>query len=349
MSPAGATALTVIAALLTAPAAALAATPLERAAEKVVKLYGSGGLAGIEAYQTGVVISREGHILTANSLVLDQGEVTVVRHDGARYSGKVLGADPFADVAVIKIDPAGDPLAAFELRDAPIGQPGQTVFALSNLFGIATGDEPVSRMRGVIATTAPLSAWRGAIDRVDGGDVYILDAVTSNPGAAGGAVVDGEGRLLGMLGRELRSRVTGAWLSYASPAAELRTPVERILQGHSSAGSVGGEEPPPVDLLAAFGFALTPDIVPRTPPYVDYVKPGGAAEAAGLKPDDLIVTVDGLVTGSGAELRRILSRKIATLSASEGDSAALPLFVQRGEEFIEVKLNASKPAEAREP
>ncbi|MEM8864853.1 MAG: serine protease, partial [Planctomycetota bacterium] len=187
------------------------------AATRVVKIYGAGGLGRIEAYQTGCLISPEGHVLTANSLVLDGGQVTVVTHTGDRYSAVVLGADPIAEVAVLKFDPAGESLGYFDLAAKPAVYSGQRAFALANVFGIASGDEPVSVQRCVVAAVAPLKARRGPLQRIDGDDVLILDAVTSNPGAAGGAVVDREGRLIGMLGRELTSRVTGTWLNYAAP------------------------------------------------------------------------------------------------------------------------------------
>ncbi|MEM8866582.1 MAG: PDZ domain-containing protein, partial [Planctomycetota bacterium] len=161
--------------------------------------------------------------------------------------------------------------------------------------------------------------------------------VTSNPGAAGGAVVDREGRLIGMLGRELTSRVTGTWLNYAAPVASLRIPVERIMQGYSSAGSSTTDDlVPTIDLLMQFGFALTPDIVQRTPPYVDYVRDDSPASAAGLLPDDLIITANGLVTSSTAELRRNVAR-IA--------GGNLTLLVKRGDEFLEFELAPAEPTE----
>ena len=79
------------------------------------------------------------------------------------------------------------------------------MLAFSNLFGIATGDEPVSMLHGVVSAVAPLDARRGAFTTNYRGDVYVVDAAANNPGAAGGALTDSQGRLLGMLGKELRS------------------------------------------------------------------------------------------------------------------------------------------------
>lgn len=307
--------------------------PARRSITKVAKLYGAGGLGGLESYQTALLISEEGHLVTANSLVLDQGVVTVVLDSGNRYSGQVLGADPVANVAVVKIDPAGETLPCFSLPNAPVASAGESILILSNQFGIAAGNEPVSLLHSVVSAVAPLRAQRGQLERVDGGDVYILDAVTSNPGAAGGAVVDHQGRLLGMLGSELKSRVTGAWFSHALPAAELRISVDRIVQGHASAGAgPSSNDPVNYDLLKRYGFRLAPEIVARTPPYVDYVQKDSLASKAGIRPDDLLVTVNGLITGSVVEVRRVF----AQLESEE----SLSLFVQRGEEYLELQLKA---------
>lgn len=332
------------AALLSLSMATLQAAPPRppvAASAKVVKLYGAGGLGGLEAYQSGIVISGDGLIATADTLVLDGGSVTVVAETGARYSGEVLGSDRSTDLAIIRIDPAGEVLPHFRLAAAPAGQVGEPVYAFANMFGIAAGDEPVSLLAGVIASVAPLSVERGALERPGfaragfDGEVYFLDAVTSNPGSAGGALVDARGRLLGMLGREARSRVTGAWVSYAIPAAELLRPVRRIVEGHGSMSVAEENGIRRVDPLAEFGFALPPEIVARTPPYIDYVRPGSPASKAGLRVDDLIVTADGLVTGSTIELLRVLGRP-----ASRGP---LVLFVQRDGDFLEVALPRVPP------
>ncbi len=307
------------------------------AAAKVVKVYGAGGMRGLEAYQSGVLIRSDGLILTTNSLVLDQGEVTIVLHNGARYSGRVLGADPMVDIALVQIDPAGETLNAFDLASAPAAVVGEPLLILANAFNVATGDEPVSVMQGVIAGMAPLRAYRGQREKIDGAEVIIIDAVTSNPGASGGAVVDYRGNLLGLIGRELKSRVTSVWFNYAHRAEDLVTPVERILQGDASRAVWSQKKSPHVDLLSEFGFVLVPEIVPRTPAYIDYVRRGSSADQSGLQPDDLVVTINGYVASSTAEFQRIVSLAPA--------GQPLQLLLQRGEELVELVLPAAAPAD----
>src|SRR5712675_2426769 len=81
-----------------------------QAQTNMVKIYGAGGPRGLEAYQSGFLISAEGHVLTAWSYVLDTDDVTVVLDDGHRFTGQLVGADPLTEVAVLKIDAGGDPL-----------------------------------------------------------------------------------------------------------------------------------------------------------------------------------------------------------------------------------------------
>src|SRR5262249_48335498 len=83
---------------------------------KIVKIYGAGGLAGLEPYQSGSLISRDGYVLTAWSHVLDTDYITVTLDDGRKYEAKLLGADPRLEVAVLKIDATG--LPAFDLAAA---------------------------------------------------------------------------------------------------------------------------------------------------------------------------------------------------------------------------------------
>ena len=194
---------------------------------KVVKLYGAGGLRGLEAYQSGMLISGEGHVLTVLSYVLDADEVTVVLDDGRRFYAKHVAADPLSEIAVLKFEPGNDPLPHFDLAQSATAEPGARVLAFSNLFGIATGDEPVSMLHGTVSAVAPLEARRGAFATNFRGDVYVVDAAANNPGAAGGALTDSQGRLLGMLGKELRSNLTGTWLNYALPIAAIEPTVDR--------------------------------------------------------------------------------------------------------------------------
>jgi S1-C subfamily serine protease len=300
---------------------------------KVVKLYGAGGFRGLESYQSGLLVSSTGHVLTAWSYVLDGDEVTVVLDDGRRFMARHVAADPLTEIAVLKFDPGEDKLQHFDLTHAVAAEPGTRVLAFSNLFGIATGDESVSVLHGVVSALAPLEARRGAFAANFRGEVYVLDAAANNPGAAGGALTDSQGRLLGMLGKELRSSLTGTWLNYALPVAAIAPTVEEIMAGRFTAPELTELDRPENPLsLAALGIVLVPDVVTRTPPYIDRVLPGSAAAGAGLRPDDLVVMVGTQVAASCRDAARLIERL-------ERD-AAVRLAVLRGDDFLEFTLRA---------
>jgi S1-C subfamily serine protease len=264
---------------------------IREAQAKVVKMYGAGGLRQLEAYQSGILISAEGHVLTVLSYVLDTDDLAVVLDDGRKFQPELVGTDPFRELALLKLPLDGETVPHFDLQEKVIANVGERVLALSNLYGIAAGDEPVSVLQGAITALAPLEARRGSFVAKNRELIYIVDAYANNPGAAGGALVDWQGRLLGLLGKELKSRVTGTWLNYALPTASFTESVDNMLAGRST-----DIEPPsqlPEDSLSAelLGIRLVPDVLAMTPPYIDSIRRGSAADQAGLRPDDLIVFI----------------------------------------------------------
>ena len=268
------------------------------AARSVVKIYGAGGLRGLEAYQSGIILSPDGRIATAMSTVLDSEGIDCVLDDGRRFEATLLGVDPRRGLAVLTIDTADLPAAVPAAERAAAGT---RVLAVSNMFGVAVGDERASVQRGVIASVVPLEARRGAADAPYTGMVYVLDFTTNNPGSPGGAIVDSRGRLLGMIGKELRSSAGGIWLNYALPVDELLAGCEAIVAGRSVA--VPAADTTPFD-LGLLGIVLVPDLLDRTPPFVEAVVPGSTGARAGLAADDLLIAVGGRAVGSRAAAER---------------------------------------------
>jgi len=282
-------------------------------ARSVVKIYGAGGVRGLEAYQSGVIVSPEGRIITVMSTVLDSDGIDCVLDDGRRFAARLVGVDPRRELAILAIDAVDLPAAVPATERAAAGT---RVLAVSNLFGVAVGDERASVQRGVIAAVVPLEARRGAAEAPYRGDAYMLDFTTNNPGAPGGAIVDGQGRLLGMIGKELRATASGIWLNYALPIDEVACGVEAIESGTVS--------PAAVTMTAAFdlrglGVVLVPDLLERTPPFVESVVRGSPAERAGVQVDDLVVAVGTRAVGSRAAV------EVAVGATPEGDPVRLSL------------------------
>src|SRR5207237_3717758 len=100
-----------------------------------------------------------------------------------------------------------------------------------NLFEIATRDEPMSVQHGVIAAYPKLHGRRGVFSAPYTGDVYVIDAITNNPGAGGGSVTSRKGELLGIIGKELRNSLSDTWINYAVPVQVLADLVEKGRRG----------------------------------------------------------------------------------------------------------------------
>lgn len=300
---------------------------------KIVKIHGAGGYRGLEAYQSGFLFSAEGHILTVWSYVLDTDYITVTLNDGRKFEeAKLVAADPRLELAVLKID-ASD-LPHFDLAQSTTAEPGTRVLAFSNLYGVAVGDEQASVLHGIISIVTRLNARRGVFATPYDGPAYVVDAMTNNPGAAGGALVDYHGRLLGMLGKELRHAQSNIWLNFAIPTAELRETAEAIRAGkyvrkppEARVNKPG--DPHSLDLL---GLTLVPDVLPRTPPYVDAVAPDSPAAAAGVRVDDLFLFVNDHITQSCEAVRNELD------FIHRVDPVKVTLL--RGQDLLEVTLRA---------
>ncbi len=298
--------------------------------DRVVKIYGAGGIAGLESYQSGILVSGEGHILTAWSTVLDADTVVAVTTQGQRFDVSLVGADPRLEIAILKAQTTEE-LPHFSLKNSPTPQIGSRVLAITNLFGIATGNEAPSVQKGSLLATSSLKDRRGKSGVVYQGSIYVIDAMTNNPGAAGGAVTDWNGNLLGIVGKELRDPQTNIWLNYAIPISELQESIAAIIAGKSVAKTETkiAEAANPHDLLK-LGVVLVPDVLPKTPAFVDRIIPNSVAAKNGLLPDDLIIMVENDRIDSQTKLRTLLR------TIDNADPVAL--MVQRGSEIVTVKL-----------
>ena len=276
----------------------------------VVKLFGAG-LGTLDSYGSGVLISEQGHVVTVWNHLVNTGYLTAVVADGRRFTVKVVGTSLEHDLAILKLECDDDDTFPFvdgtTFAEATAGEP---VLAFSNVFHVATGNEPVSVVHGVIASEAPLNAGFGRWQFPVKSAVYVLDAVTNNSGAAGGLLTSIDGRPLGLLGREIRHRDTDMWVNYAVPWNVLQPVMAAVLEGRSvtPSTSADGDRKLVSDrrLTSAFGLTLLPGILQKTPAYIDRVIPGSPAATAGLKRGDLVLMVNDDVVQSVDDLRAIL-------------------------------------------
>ena len=323
-----------IVALLALAPVARAQQPYDKVAveanEKLVKLFGAGGYRGAESFGTGILVSPKGHILTAAAPFLDGRDLRLHLPDGRKYAFKVKVIEPEFDAAVLEIvQPKKEVLPLelpyFDVQAAAQNlkvEPGTWVMALSNMYKVAERDEMMSVQRAMITAVGKLSARRGQFEVPYHGDVLYLDTITNNPGAAGGAVIDRHGHLLGMIGKEFRNNQTDTWVNYALP---LNTKAEVTIKGEKKTFTlaqfvelaindkwVKSDPRESKDDIknprVHTGIIFVPKVVERTPPYIEAVEPNSPAAKAGLKPDDLVIYLDGEPVYSTDIFRDLLKR-----------------------------------------
>jgi serine protease Do len=289
------------------------------AQKRTVKVYG-GAIGRSPGYGTGLVISDKGDILTASGVFLAGQNLRVTLPDGTTHEATLVRRSQELQTALLKIEaPTPD---HFDLSEVATMEQGDWILTVSNAFQVAEGAEPLSVNVGVLGLRMKLDARRGFQDFPYEGEVLLYDAITSNPGAAGGAVVTAEGKLVGMIGRVIEARSTNTRLNYAVPVDLLAKFAKGDKQPSLTVAPTGAKADLGIRLFALGGR--------RAPAYIDRVLAGGPAASAGLKTDDLVVTIAGQVVRDASEFRRIVE------SLSVGKEVVVE--IKRGNELLSVRL-----------
>lgn len=261
---------------------------------------------------SGVIISPDGYVLTANHVVAGAEEIKVALASGEHeYTAKVIGADQPTDVAVLKID--GKDLPTVTIADSDKIEVGDVVLAIGNPFGV-----------GQTVTMGIVSALgRNALGINDYEDFIQTDAAI-NPGNSGGALVDAEGRLVGINTAIFSESGGYQGVGFAVPVNLARNIMERLIKyGKVTRGYLGvGIKSLTPDLADAFDLpddkgALVTEIRPNTP-----------AGKAGLQNGDVIREIDGKTVTDSAQLRLTISETApgtkVTLKYLRGENGKKP-------------------------
>lgn len=307
-------------------------TALDRAMPSIVKLYGSG-IGREHSYGTGVLVSADGQVVSTTSLLLAGRNLRATLHDGRTFPAKLIREDEYRQIALLQVLPDGDtspgklpyltPASTDRLR---IGDP---VVALGNWYKVADGPEAVSVNRGIISARVSLRAQRLTQDFGYEGTVLLYDAITSNPGAPGGALVDLDGNFVGLIGRVTESSDTLTRLNWALPGEEVAAflggrPSPALRTGPAAAASGSAGAVPDLGIkLSRLGFR-------HVSAYVERVRPGSPAADAGVRPDDLILSFDGRRITDADSFEEALGR------AARGRAA--PLILKRGNQVIQTTI-----------
>jgi serine protease Do len=262
-----------------------------------------------------VVLTADGYMLTSAHVVARRdsgGRASFI--DGRELRFTVVGADPLSDLAILRAD-SGD-LAPAVLGDAESLRVGQLVVAIGNPNGFA----------GSVTAGVVSALGRSLPARVRGGQRVIDNVIQTdaalNPGNSGGALVNGRGEVVGV-----NTAVAGVGLGLAVPINDATRRIVGALMTEGRVrraylGIAGGQRPLPPRMRARLEIATCVEVVE--------VAPESPAAAAGLRAEDLIVSVDGSSTASVFDLQRLM---VAELIGVE-----VPLTVVRDGELRDLRL-----------
>lgn len=252
---------------------------------------------------SGVIVSPDGVILTNSHVVKDADEITVNLSDKRSFKAKVIGTDPESDIAVIKIDAGGLPIAA--LGDSSKLRVGEMVMAIGNPFGL---NRTVTS--GIVSATGRTNV--GIIDYED----FIQTDAAINPGNSGGPLVNINGEVVG-INTAIASRSGGyQGIGFAIPATSAKLIMEDLLKdGKVRRGLLGVNIQDLNESLAkSFGRTDTNGAL------VSQVVEGSPAEKVGIKPGDIITKFNGHDVSGAAELKNLVGRE------KPGTTAKLTVF-----------------------
>jgi serine protease DegQ len=240
---------------------------------------------------SGVIVSKEGFILTNNHVVEAADEIEVALADGRKAVAKVVGTDPETDLAVIKIDLPD--LPAITMGHSEQAQVGDVVLAIGNPFGV-----------GQTVTMGIVSALGRNHLGINTFENFIQTDAAINPGNSGGALIDTNGNLIG-INTAIFSRSGGSLgIGFAIPSSTVKTVLESIISHGQVVRGYIGVEPQDItpDLADSFGLNT------KTGTIIAGVVKGGPADKAGIKPGDILIAVDGKPVADTTEMLNLIAQ-----------------------------------------
>ncbi len=306
-----------------------------RVAPSVVQVVASGYtstpamlLARGQASGSGVIVDSEGWIVTnahvvesARSVRVDllqpaaAGVVggSILRPRSRRANARVVGLDHETDIAVLKVEERG--LPALELGDSESLRQGQLVMAFGSPLGLEN-----SASLGVVSSVARQL-------KPDDPMIYVQTDASINPGNSGGPLVDAEGRMVGLNTMILSQSGGNEGIGFAAPSHIVRSVYEQLRKsGRVRRGVIGVRAQTITPSLAAgLGLVFDRGVV------LSDVTPAGPAEAAGLRPGDIVLALDGKPMENARQFDVNLYRRVP------GDSVTLT--VRRGPQSLELPVS----------
>jgi serine protease Do len=269
------------------------------------------------ALGSGVIVSKNGYIVTNNHVVSGATKIIVKLHDGRKYTAKLIGTDPQTDIAIIKID-AKD-LQPIIIANSSKIKVGDIVLAVGNPFGLG---ETVTQgiISGLNRTSIGLNDYEN----------FIQTDAAINPGNSGGALVDLKGRLIGINSAIISRSGGNNGIGFAIPSNMVKFVITSLVKNGKVTRGYLGVMISNIDSSKAKLYGIDHGVL------INKVEPNSAASKAGLKPGDIIVEVNGEKVNNAGELRN----KIAFAEPN----TKVTLKVYRNEKYVTLtaKLKALK-------
>ena len=268
---------------------------------------------------SGVIISNKGYIVTNNHVIKGATEVEVTLFDKRKFKAKVIGADPSTDLAVLKI--SADDLPTIELANSDDVKIGEWVLAVGNPFELN------------FTVTAGIISAKGRNINILGGqqrsiESFIQTDAAVNPGNSGGALVDAEGRLIGINTAIATPTGTYAGYSFAVPINLVKKVVSDLMEfGEVKRGYLGV-----IIQEMNSDVAKRENINVNQGVLITELVDGGAAQSAGAKVGDVILKVNGITTKSVPELQEQIG------SRNPGDQITLTVHRNGSQKELNIKL-----------
>lgn len=261
--------------------------------------YGAPSTREAKAGGSGVLITDDGYIVTNNHVVENATKVKVKLYDGRSFEANVVGTDPTTDVALLKIEGKGFPFLKFGSSDEL--RLGEWVLAIGSPFDLQS-----TITAGIVSAKA---RNLGAIPSQYSVESFIQTDAAVNPGNSGGALVNTAGELVG-INTLIQSR-TGNYIGYsfAVPSSIVKKVVVDLKEYGIVQRAMLGIQYQEInsDFVEARGKELGIDEIGGA--WVAEVTPEGAAEAAGIRKGDIILSIDDKKIDSSAKLSEVIAAK----------------------------------------
>lgn len=271
-----------------------------------------------ESGGSGVIISDKGYIVTNNHVVKNATKVEVTLNDNRKFEATVMGTDPSTDLAVLKID--AKKLPSIELADSDDARVGEWVLAIGSPYELTS-----------TVTAGIISAKGRDISILNGQssiESFIQTDAAVNPGNSGGALVDSEGKLLGINTAIYAPNGSYAGYSFAVPINLVKKVMQDLITHGEVKRAFLGIMIKNVDSDLAKAMAL--DVTEGV--YVSELIEGGSAAASDLTAGDVITKVNGVKTSSVPKLQEQIGSK------NPGESVVVTVNRKGKEQDITVKL-----------